>query len=318
MFFFVEGYVAFYVMAYAHRRFRRRRFARRRPTFARRRVPRRSYGRRRRSFGRSVRSIRNIAARKCRDNMLGVPISTDFQQQNPGPLTMFGDTSHGYLFSPTARRVGSLDGSLPRGIHANSAERWKTRCFVKGLQETVELQPNNGAGWLWRRVVFSCIGLLEEFPTNSVAAPDSTRGYGRAIWNLRDGSAAATPLYNEMANYLFEGTRLRDWINPFTAKLDRSIVTVHSDTTRTIQSNNPNGTYKIFKRYYPVNRGIVYADDESGSGSKNDAHYAAGTTKGNSGDLFVLDLFNAINDSSENTMNFGVHARYYWHEGAGE
>lgn len=67
-----------------------------------------------------------------------------------------------------------------------------------------------------------------------------------------------------------------------------------------------------------MNRGIVYADDESGSGSKNDAHYAAGTTKGNSGDLFVLDLFNAINDSSENTMNFGVHARYYWHEGAGE
>lgn len=235
-------------MAYAHRRFRRRRFARRRPTFARRRVPRRSYGRRRRSSGRSVRSIRNIAARKCRDNMLGVPISTDFQQQNPGPLTMFGDTSHGYLFSPTARRVGSLDGSLPRGIHANSAERWKTRCFVKGLQETVELQPNNGAGWLWRRVVFSCIGLLEEFPTNSVAAPDSTRGYGRAIWNMRDGSAAATPfttkwpiIFSRVLDCVIGSILLlRSWI----AVLLRYIRTRHVPfrvTTRTVPTRFSSG-----------------------------------------------------------------------------
>lgn len=307
-------------MAYARRRFRKRTYARRRYPTSRRRPARRSYGRsfRRRSGGRSVRSIRNIAARKCRDNMMGVPVSDTNVAGAPSPVELTAGQDYGFLFCPSARRVGSLDGSLPRGIHASASERWKTRCYIKGLQETIELQPTDGVGWLWRRIVFSCIGLLQEFPGTSVSVPDSQNGYGRALWNVRSGTVEAQPLFDETANYLFEGTRLRDWVNPFTAKLDRSIVTVHSDTTRTVQSNNPNGTYKVYKRYYPINRGIVYADDESGSGPKNDANYAAGTTKGNSGDLFVLDMFNAVGDSDGSTLNFGVHARYYWHEGSGQ
>ena len=81
-------------MAYSRRsRFRRRRYPARR--YARRSFrPTRFARRRRRTNRMSTRRVRNIASRKCRDNMLSTPRNDAGDVQPAAPYQMTGDTSY--------------------------------------------------------------------------------------------------------------------------------------------------------------------------------------------------------------------------------
>lgn len=155
-------------MAFRNRRFqagRRRRFTPRRSTF-RRRSFRNGRSRTTRRYSRprtNVRRVRNLASRKCRDNMICTPIDDTGTPQTPGPVSMDASSVYGFIFSPTARTAGTQLESGERVNAPSSAQRRKSKCYVRGYGETVEIQTDDASPWVWRRIVFSTIGLASQF-----------------------------------------------------------------------------------------------------------------------------------------------------------
>lgn len=303
-------------MAYLRRsRFRRRRYPARR--YARRQFRSPRFARRRRRTNRmSTRRVRNLAARKCRDNMLSTPRNDAGEVQPAQPYLMTGGTSYRFLFSPSFRSVGSIIGPEERQISASAAERWKSKCYMRGYKETVELETNDSSSWLWRRIVFTTLGWGAPL-ADYIAANVTQRGYGRLMYNLDNGQHDV--LLGDAYSRLFEGQRTLDWVNPLTAKVDSRRIRVISDTLRTIQSpNSESGRYQVTKRWYPVNKSIIYDDDENGTAHKFSVGWASGAAQANAGDLFVFDMFDAATDATEETtLAMGTSGTYYWHEGSG-
>lgn len=295
---------------------RRRRFFRRRGFRPR---PRRSRFPARRRFGRrrihrrprrrlTTRRVRDIAARKCRDNMRPATINADGTFNAYGGLNMSGNNLYGVLFSPTAR--------IPTAnLHPTAAERIKARCFVKGFSERVNFRTSNGETWRWRRIVFQTLGLgsqIDNFITNFY---DGVNGHARSIYNIRGGSTASE--LGRLYSIIFEGTRQQDWANPLTAKVDTSKVQIFSDQMYVIQSKNSRGTDRNFKFWYPINRTIQYDDSEEGAESKSFFRWAdwSSAGRGTMGDLFVFDIMSSNENASGDSAIWSPHMTYYWHEG---
>ncbi len=250
--------------------------------------------------------------------MISAPVMNDGTVVATGqPKQMAGDVAQGFLFCPSARVMGSLIGASDRIMAASEAERRKSKCIMKGYRETVELETNNNTCWMWRRIVFTTTGLKERFDqsqANQTVSYDISKGYTRPLWNIRNGNSEGAARLADIYNFVFDGTRSVDWANPFTAKVDRRQCRVYHDRTRTIQSTaGQKGRFWIHKEYYPVNKQIIYADDEDGAGFKNMATYSMGNP-GSVGDLFVFDIFDNTSGQSSDTMNIGVGGTYYWTE----
>lgn len=264
----------------------------------------------------NVRRVRNLAARKCRDNMLATPIDDTGTAETPGPVSMTGGNAYGFIFSPTARVAGWPDTDGDNVNVPSSAQRRKSKCYVRGYGETVEIQTDDASPWIWRRIVFSTIGLGVQFQPGLLYNRDDTRGYGRTMFNLRSGTPLAAQLEGIVYRYLFQGTQDLDWANVMTANTAPRHVKVYSDRRRVIQSpNSDGGTIRISKHYDGINRSIIYDDIEAGSGAKATNSIASGTPYGNMGDLYVLDFFSSASDDETSGATFQPHGRYYWHEG---
>lgn len=306
-------------MAYRSRRFtgrRRRGFTpRRRSSFRRRSFrsrPTRNYRRPRTN----VRRVRNLASRKCKDSMLSTPIDDTGTPETPGPVSMNAANVYGFIYSPSARVAGHLLDSGERVNTPSHSQRRKSKCYVRGYGETVEIQTDDASPWIWRRIVFSTIGLAVQFSPGLLYNNDDTRGYGRTTYNLRSGTPQADTLEGIVYRYLFQGTQDIDWANVMTATTAPRHVKVYSDRRRIIQSpNSDGGTIRISKHYDGINRSMIYDDVEAGAGPKATNSIASGTPYGNMGDLFVLDFFSSASDDETSGATFQPHGRYYWHEG---
>ncbi|CDS63382.1 capsid protein [Bovine associated gemykibivirus 1] len=308
-------------MAFRNRRFqagRRRRFTPRRSTF-RRRSFRNGRSRTTRRYSRprtNVRRVRNLASRKCRDNMICTPIDDTGTPQTPGPVSMDASSVYGFIFSPTARTAGTQLESGERVNAPSSAQRRKSKCYVRGYGETVEIQTDDASPWVWRRIVFSTIGLASQFDPGLLYNNDETRGWGRSLFNIRSGTQQASILEGVVFRYLFQGTEGVDWANVMTATTAPRHVRVYSDRRRVIQSpNSEGGTIRLSKHYDGINRSIIYDDVEIGAGAKATNAIASGTPYGNMGDLFVLDFFSSASDDETSGASFQPHGKFYWHEG---
>lgn len=291
---------------------RNRRYGRRRG-FRRRFRPHRRY-RVRRSYRRTprrvtTRRVRNIAARKCRDNMRTATLNGDGTFNAYGGLNMQGQNLYGVLFSPTARVPASA-------ISPNSAERVKSRCFVKGFSERINFRTDTGETWRWRRIVFSTTSLAPYLSQNYLTHYyDGTNGHARSMINIRSG-AWSTDL-DRVYSVIFEGTRAADWANPLTAKVDRNKVKIYADQIFAIQSNNSRGTDKNFKFWYPINKTIVYDEDEEGANNKQYSRWSDGKMgAGKVGDVFIFDILSSNENTTGDTAIFSPHCTYYWHEGS--
>lgn len=264
----------------------------------------------------NVRRVRNLASRKCRDNMLSRPIDDTGTPITPGPNTMTGGNVYAFIFSPTARVAGYETSGGDRVNVPSSSSRRKSKCFVSGYGETVEIQTDDASPWVWRRIVFSTIGLAVQFQPGLLYNNDETRGYERTTYNLAAGTSQSDQLQGVVYRYLFQGTEDIDWANVMTANTAPRHVKVYSDRRRVIQSpNSDGGTIRISKHYDNIRRSIIYDDIEAGGGAKATNAIASGTPYGNMGDLFVLDLFSSASDDETSGATFQPHGRYYWHEG---
>lgn len=175
---------------------------------------------------------------------------------------------------------------------------------MRGLKERVILTPSNDTSWRWRRICFTIKGDLFGPIGNRI---ETSRGWNRLLVNSA-GSTTAQSLFG----VLFQGTQSVDWLDVFTAKVDTGRVTLKSDITRILASGNSKGRFHRFNLWYPMNKNLVYANDENGEGETLDV--ISTTSKAGMGDYYVVDFFNANGGTASDVLDFNPEATLYWHE----
>lgn len=308
--------------------FRRSRFSRRRPIRRRRRTFRRRVTRGRRSRPRaSFRRIKNIASDKRKDNMMPVPISAGDTGSGSPPAagtpgtayTMGGDGIYAFLWAASARRQGTAGDTWT--FKASNSQRQATRVFLKGLREQMSFETDTSAEWIHRRVVFleGTRFIPKNFPSSVADHHDGTNGYLRAMWPVLNpqGTEPGTSTWNALRGLIYDGSFGNDWTNPFTAKMDSQRITVLYDKIRKIRGgNNGRGTWQMPKYWHPVNKVLVYNDDEEGAAPMFTDPWSSGS-KDSCGDLCVIDLFACAGGAASDHANLGFQSTLYWHEGGG-
>lgn len=194
-------------------------------------------------------------------------------------------------------------------VNASSAARTASTIFMRGIKERIIFRANTGTGWKWRRVVFATKGLFDVIP-NLVSDLETSAGWTRAVVNL-SGDSAAT-VRNALENVVWEGQAGQDWWSPYTAKVDKKRVTLLYDRTRMLQSGNDVAHYHSHNQWIPVNKNIVY-DDEQRGGDESAFRYSA-LGKSGYGDVYVMDLFECASGQSTDLLQFEPQAAVYWHE----
>ena len=63
---------------------------------------------------------------------------------------------------------------------------------------------------------------------------------------------------------LFEGAGNVDWADVNSAKVDTRRIDLHYDKTITINSGNSSGVFRTYRRWHPMNKNLVYDDDQDG------------------------------------------------------
>nr|QVW56453.1 MAG: capsid protein [Gemycircularvirus]UBQ66247.1 Cap protein [finch CRESS-DNA virus] len=267
----------------------------------------------------SKKRLLNVTSRKKRDTMLswsntstaGASITT-----NVGAMYVPGNL-YGYsLWSPTARDLSQFSG--PAGAVGQEAMRTATTCYMRGLSENIRVQTSSGLPWLWRRICFKFKG--PQFYT--IAAGDtptqpwqpwleSSNGYARQWFNATVNNQGNTT--SIMNSYLFKGVQGQDWNDVLIAPVDSRRVDVAYDKYRRISSGNASGQLKEYKLWHPMNKNLVYNDDESGE-SEITAFNSVQDKRG-MGDYYILDLLvPGVGATSSDILAISSTASLYWHE----
>lgn len=195
-----------------------------------------------------------------------------------------------FLWCPTYRELsfGSEDN-----------RRNTSRTFFKGVSERVTVVAASGTPWSWRRIIFSTKGLR---PNDSFMIDTSGR-YRRALAPFSEAA---------FIQRLFQGTEGSDWNSFFNAKIDTNRVKLLSDRTREIRSTNDLMHKHHYKSWIPVNKTLVYDDEEAGNGKVGSGWQSNGI--GGYGDVFVMDIFSSTTTAAGNNFEVAVEATAYWHE----
>lgn len=230
-----------------------------------------------------------------------------------GYSTIDGTNAHVILFNPTHRWLVPNNASY-------QSYRTSSRPYIRGLSERVELTPNDGSTWWWRRVVFAVKTRVT--PTAGVEASIGAQSTSSAtsFRQVRDLSGAIAGDYQTtnaaMQDVLFEGIQGVDYLGPMSAKLDRTRVTVLKDVSRTISSGNQVGRPRVVRDWTSVNKTLVYDDQENGL-SMNPSPVSV-NSKAGIGNIYVVDFISCPNPANAvangTAMTFNPASTLYWHE----
>lgn len=223
-----------------------------------------------------------------------------------GPLTISNTSGRqAAIFCPTAR--------APAQDSTFKAESYRERSltYARGYKEKVNIQISDGI-WKWRRIVFHMKGTPWGFVTNSSSLNEILTYYE----SPGSGMMRAIPLFgtqfspDPVEQTLFDGAKGVDWVDVFSAKVDTSFVNVVSD--RTINLNNSSGEGQALTKncWYPLNKSLLYSDDEYGKGTTT--QYFATQGKIGMGNLFVYDTWECVVGAGQ--LRFSPEGTYYWHE----
>lgn len=186
---------------------------------------------------------------------------------------------------------------------------------MKGLKEKINLVSNDGTQWLWRRVCFTMKG-GDFYGLTSAGyslAIQNAFGFQRLVNDINNAGSSGQTLRTEILNVIFRGGNTVDWNNIFTAPMNTTRVTVKYDKTTSLSSGNAAGKNMVFNRWHPMNKNLVYEDDEDGTETNPGAASTSG--KAGMGDYYVLDFFQSgPAASSGSQLAFSPEATIYWHE----
>ncbi|QCS35882.1 capsid protein [Capybara genomovirus 2] len=301
------------------RRTARPRYAKR-PTrrFGRRRYAARSSFRRRAPMKKmtriSSRRVLNLTSQKKRDTMLVLTNAVAARTQPAtytanDPVLPGGGPPYIIPWVATARSsdTGPGNGQVNKFMEST---RTASTCFMRGLHEKVNVQTNSSVPWQWRRVCFTAKSLIPNVPTsgqNFYWQNLTSNGYRRTVNELGGGAL------NALLSFVLKGTQGVDWDDPLIAPLDTKRITVRYDKLRTVQSGNNTGVIRQYKFWHPMNKNLVYDDDESGALEASNPYSVA--SKAGMGDFFVVDMFKPLGGSTaSDTISFRPNSTLYWHE----
>lgn len=183
-------------------------------------------------------------------------------------------------------------------------------CFMRGLKERIRIQSNSGLTWKWRRVTFTSKG-----PAFYTDAPSGTLFYDTwpNVGNVRVLSQTDSLWRSRMDQILFKGSFGRDYRSYMDAVIDRDVITVKSDVTRTIASGNAQGVWKTYDIWHPMNSNLVYSDDEAGDGMTTSGFSTS--SKMGMGDYYVIDFFQpSLTGAAADRLLVDMTSTIYWHE----
>lgn len=220
--------------------------------------------------------------------------------ENPtvGPFVIGGNINLQMVWCATARILDDDDHSR----HVRNS----TSCYMRGLKEHITMQTNNSTSWRWRRICFTAKGLYQAKGSNSDNI-FTTNGYGRLM-----NQHANDTLGNLVNAVLFEGVLNVDFIDVFTAKTSSSRVKVMYDKTFTINSSSE-GVIRDYKFWFPMNKNLVYDDDEQGKDDSTSGYSTLG--RQGMGDYYVIDYIKAnTTASADDLITITPATTLYWHE----
>jgi len=281
-----------------------RRFRRRRTTLKRKRTIRRR--RTYRSSRTSKRYIRNVASDKKQDaRLLFQNITTP---ANPPVLAntvvLNGSTFYACLYCPTAMEANT---SAKDVLHNY---RSKPKIFARGYAERLNFSLTTGTPWVWRRICFT-VKDADLWRENATLAPfyqeTSPNGFVRTFTQHNSTGAG-----NYVSGKLFKGVFGRDWQSSLTAATENTFFDVKYDKTMVIRPQNEAGTYVSVKRWHPMNRTLIYAEDEDGSTELVSAR--SSTSRYSMGDYFIFDIFAAPEGGEDDDLTISLQGTIYWHE----
>nr|QJB18731.1 MAG: capsid protein [Genomoviridae sp.] len=277
-------------------------------------------GRRR---GVSTRSLLNITSMKKQDNMLSASNTIGTGASAPTeirPLFINGSTGYGYvLWNATARNM--VTSGAPNTITEKS-DRTSTTCYMRGLREVLRIQTSTPLPWVWRRICFTTKDDIFTAKVNGDQAPTNT--YRPYFDNLTGNIGMMRNWFNMQVNnmpntvdvfngIIFQGENGKDWSNILNAKTDSTRISLKSDTQISLHTGNQSGYFKTHKRWYPMNKNLVYDDDENGASETS--RYFSTAAKPGMGDYYVLDIFvPGLGGTTSDLLNIDSQATLYWHE----
>lgn len=267
-------------------------------------------------------SLLNVTSRKKRNGMLSWSNTTATgasQTTQVGSAFVSGANAGSsvglFLFSPTA-----MDLTSPTShIIAQDAGRTSRVCWMKGFSEHLRIQTSSPLPWFHRRICFTSKGpspfsnnVTSDTPTQPYAPYIETSNGLERLWfnqvvnSMGNTSAAQLSL-------LFKGEVNKDWNDYILAPIDTSRVTLRYDKTWTIKSGNNTGNIVERKLYHPMNKTLVYDDDESGV-AESSSHYSVDSRAG-MGDYYIMDIIQpGIGATSTDLINIVANSTMYWHE----
>lgn len=268
----------------------------------------------------SRKSLLNVTSRKKRNGMLGFSntsaTGTSLSVQ-VNPLVINGAVGGTVLWCATAQDL--LNQNNLSGTTADQAQRTATSCFMRGLNEHIRVQTNDGTPWFWRRICFTSVsntflGAISTADSPIVSAlpfVDSTAGIQRLTRNQSINAEPNSIIAQQ--GIIFRGAEGNDWNDPILAPTDSTRIKVKFDKTWTLKSGNANGTVREMKLWHPMNKTIVYDDDENGS-IENTTYFSVNDFRG-MGNYFVYDIIRpGVGGSTSNLLSATFNSTLYWHE----
>lgn len=239
----------------------------------------------------------------------------NYRAPTNGGLLVRGNSNAVCLWAATARNL-QRDGGL--NTITDLAARTSQTCYMRGLSENLRIQTNSTVPWMHRRICFTLKGdsLTQTVTgdTNVVTPWLDVSGTGmKRLWqNL--SVIGASGLYNNLVGLVFRGQAGTDWSDVFTASIDTTRVSVKYDRTFTYSSGNDGGFVRRIKMWHPMNKNLVYDDDETGE--TNLTNYVSTQGKAGMGDYYVLDMITPGGGTRAATDLLSVNAdsTLYWHE----
>lgn len=249
--------------------------------------------------------ILNVTSIKKHDNMPPVVRSTPGGTPTIGPISMGAGTA--FLFMPSARAYSTGD--------VGEAHRQRQTIYARGYKEKIHMTMVGGGAWNWRRIVFTFKG-ANLYGDSGAQIPYLDSGTGTAGNMARLIAPLVGTQFVTIRAFLFDGNEGIDWFNQQTAKVDTTRVSVISDTNTSLISNNESGRQWNKNCWYPINKNLVYDDDEDGPNT--DVNYVSTHAKPGCGDVYVFDAFNLEVPSAAggptSVLNFTPEGTFYWHE----
>lgn len=301
---------------------RKRKYARK--PYRKTSVKRRSYGRTsyRKRPTMTKKSILNTTSRKKRDTLLTVSNTTAAAATKPlavGPLYVSGTGNYFGVWAATGRDLVQYGGGSNTVVQ--ESQRTSTVAYMRGLSEKIRIQTSSGVPWLWRRICFKYRGSSVPFNAAAtsdtgqaqpyVAVTETSSGYGRLYLNQFINGMGNT-LSAEQA-ILFKGRQGNDWQDLLTAPVDTRRVDLASDKTYKISSGNANGILREYKTWYPMNKNLVYDDDENGE-TEETSLWSVDDKRG-MGDYYICDIIIAgTGATASDVLQLTSTTSLYWHE----